>query len=257
MNEYLPHYADAIRFLDRDPYVNRELLLALCYEPVTSLRLAWAGGSVSGVLVRGPGPFNPDPDWLRIDARDADAVHALMAGVALEPRLVVSIHRPWIGRLLSERYGLRPTGAGVYGYIVERAQLSPPHASEARLLTASDSQLVEQSGCGWTQSYFARLFEEGRRPWAIVRDGRIVSRASSGYPYAESEEVVGVWTHPQWRGHGLARQLVRAVAADIVKRFHYATYTTTYDNLASQAVARAVGFQPNFAADSLQMPPAN
>ena len=33
------------------------------------------------------------------------------------------------------------------------------------------------------------LFDERRHPWAIVREGRIVSRASSGYPAAGSEEV--------------------------------------------------------------------
>lgn len=257
MNEYLPHYADAIRFLDREPYVNRELLLALCYESVTSLRLAWSGAEVSGVLVRGPGPFNPDPDWLRLDALDETAVHTLLAGVAQEPRLVVSIHRPWIGRLLMQHYGLKLTGSGVYGYIIERPQLNEANPSEAQLLTERDSGLVERSNCGWSPGYFAWLFEEGRRPWVIVRDGRIVSRASSGYPYAECEEVVGVWTHPQWRGHGLARQVVQAVAADILERFHYATYTTTYDNLASQAVARAIGFQPSYAADSYQLPLAN
>lgn len=257
MNEYLPHYAEAIAFLDRDAYANRELLLALCYEPVTTLGLAWEGSAVAGVLVRGPGPFNPDPDWLRIEACDAAAVRTLLADINLTPRLVVSIHRPWIGRLLTQHYGLRRTGTGVYGYIIERHQLLAPVGSETRLLTIHDSALVEHSNCGWTRSYFARLFDEGRRPWAIVRDGTIVSRASSGYPYADSEEVVGVWTHPHWRERGLAQQIVHAVTADILERFRYATYTTTYDNLASQAVARAVGFQSSFAADSYQLPPAN
>lgn len=257
INADLPYYSATIRFLDRDPYRNRELLLALEYEPVSTVYLAWKGAAISGVSVRGPGPFNPDPDWLRIEASDAAAVHALLAQVELTPRLVLSIHRPWIGQLLQERYGLIPTGAGVYGYILEQAQLVAQAESTAQLLTAHDAELVEHSACGWTTSYFARLFSEGRRPWAILRDGKIVSRASSGYPHAESEEVVGVWTHPQWRGQGLARQLVYAVAADILQRFRYAIYSTTYDNLASQAVARSVGFQPSFAADSYQLPPAN
>lgn len=257
MNAYLPHYSATIRFLDHDPYRNRELLLALEYEPVTTVFLAWDGAAISGVLVRGPGPFNPDPDWLRIEACDAAAVHALLAQVELTPRLIFSIHRPWIGQLLQQHYGLSPTGTGVYGYILERDQLVAQTEDTAQLLTARDAELVERSACGWTPGYFARLFSEGRRPWAILRDGKIVSRASSGYSHAESEEVVGVWTHPQWRGQGLARQLVYAVAADILQRFRYATYTTTYDNLASQAVARRVGFQPSFAADSYQLTPAN
>ena len=59
-------------------------------------------------------------------------------------------------------------------------------------------------------------------------------------------------THERWRGRGLARALVRVVAADILERSHYAAYTTTYDNYASQAVARAVGFELCFAARSYQ-----
>jgi hypothetical protein len=48
--------------------------------------------------------------------------------------------------------------------------------------------------------------------------------------------------------------LVAALVADILERSRYAVYTTTYNNGASQAVARAVGFQPCFAATSYEHP---
>lgn len=253
MNAHLPHYAAAIRFLERDAHANRELLLALQYEPVKDLRVAFRGAEVRGVLVRGAGPFNPDPDWLRLEALDVAAVDALLDGIVITPRLVLSVHRPAIGRHLAEHYGVRATGTGVYGYLLRRAGLILPATIEARLLTPRDSALVERSECGWSRGYFEQLFADSRRPWAVIREGLIVSRASSGYGQRDSEEVVGVWTDPRWRGQGLARGLVAAVAADILERMPYATYTTTYDNLASQAVARAVGFQPCFAADSYQL----
>lgn len=252
MNEHLEHFPAAIEFLSRDRHANRELLLALQYEPVTALHVAFVAGAPTGVLVQGPGPFNPDPDWIRLDAGDETSVDELIQRISLDARLIVSVHRPWMTERLRTAYGLHPTGAGVYGYLIDRTQYVPPAQGTARLLTLDDIGLVERSACGWTRSYFERLFDEARHPWAIIRDGEIVCRASSGYCYADTEEVVGVWTHPQWRGRGLAQAIVRAVTADILQRFPYAAYTTTYDNQASQAVARAVGFQRCFAAASLQ-----
>jgi RimJ/RimL family protein N-acetyltransferase len=253
MNACLPHYAAAVDFLSQDPHVNRELLLALRAEPIAKLQVAFRGGTAVGVLICGPGPFIPDPYWVRLDAQDEAALTTLMAEFAFTERHTLSIHRPWIGAVLGTRYGMQPNGTGVYGYLLDRTHLAIYHRPTVRALTPSDVRLVERSQCGWTVRYFERLFVAGRRPWAIVEDGAIVCRASSGYPDAYSEEVVGVWTHPRWRGRGLARQLVSAVSADILERMQYATYTTTYDNLASQAVARAVGFQLSFAADSYQM----
>lgn len=253
MNEHLRHYADALDYLNRDPYVNRELVLALRYEAVAALRVVFRGAAVAGVIVRGPGPFNPDPDWIRVDAEDAAALDELLLDFPIDRRDVVSIHRPWIGEALARSYAMRAIGTGVYGYLVDRDGLIPHPHPAIRRLSIKDTALVARSSCGWSRSYFERLFDEDREPWALIQDGQIVSRASSGYPHADSEEVVGVWTHPAWRGRGLARALVSAVAASIVDRMSCAAYTTTYDNLASQAVARAVGFQPCFAADSYQL----
>jgi ribosomal protein S18 acetylase RimI-like enzyme len=253
MNIHWPDYAAAVDFLQRDPLVNRELLLALRAEPIAKLHVAMRGSEAAGVLVCGPGPFIPDPYWVRLDARDEEALAVLMRDMPLTERHTLSVHRPWIGALLAECYGMHPNGSGVYGYFVDRTQLIRHSDPAVRALHPGDVGLVERSRCGWTRSYFQRLFALGRKPWAVIQDGTIVCRASSGYPDAYSEEVVGVWTHAQWRGRGLARKLVSAVAADILERVDYAAYTTTYDNLASQAVARSLGFQLHFAADSYQM----
>lgn len=255
MNEDLPYFAAAVDFLKQDPLVNRELLLALHSEPIAKLDVALRHDQVIGVLICGPGPFIPDPFWIRLDASDAGALDDLMQGFTFTKRHTLSLHRPWIGATLAARYGMQPNGTGVYGYLVDREHLVKLPDASVRALRPQDAALVERSQCGWTRSYFQRLFTTGRRPWCVVRDGAIVCRASSGYPDGFSEEVVGVWTHPAWRGRGLARSLVSAVAADILERKQYAAYTTTYDNLSSQAVARAVGFQGCFAADSYQIRP--
>ena len=250
MNQHLQNYAAAAEFLSRDPHANRELLIALLYEPLATVRVTWRNEAVAGALVRGPGPTALRPEWIRFDADDQDAVVALLDQRDFDDNAILSLHRPQFGDFVAQHFRLLPTGDGVYGYLVDRQSLLRPPGVPVRLLTPSDIGLVERSGCGWSRSYFMRLFQERRRPWAIVKDGMIVCRASSGYPHANSEEVVGVWTHERWRGRGLARALVAAVAADILERASFAAYTTTFNNHASQAVARAVGFQPCFTAYS-------
>jgi GNAT superfamily N-acetyltransferase len=244
MTAAFSHEAAAIAFLSRDPHANREALLTLRYQFAAALHTSIRGAEVRGVLLRGPGPLHSSPVWVRIDALDADAVHDLLHTATLAPPMILAIHRPWIGELLRREYGWQPDGSGWLSYLLDRDRLVSHPDTGTRLLDRADAALVEHSACGWSRAYFDHLFAEGRRPWAVVRDGRIVCRASSGYPHAGSEEVVGVWTHDQWRGRGLARAVVSAAAADILTRCRYAAYTTTFDNPASQAVARVVGFQP-------------
>lgn len=253
MNERLQTHAAAVRYLNRDPHANRELLLALHYEPIADVRVAVRDATVVGVLIRGPGPTGTLDEWLRVDADDARAVDELLQDTQLTPVQVVSIHRPWIATMLMRRYALVPSGDGVYGYLVDPARLRTHVDPTVRLLEPDDGRLVERSGCGWSRTYFTRLFEDRRRPWAAIKDGLIVCRASSGYPDADSEEVIGVWTHPGWRGRGLAQAVVAAVAGDILGRAPFAAYTTTFGNPASQAVAAGVGFERSFAAVSLQL----
>ncbi|WP_029214668.1 GNAT family N-acetyltransferase [Kallotenue papyrolyticum] len=245
----------ATTFLQRDTQANRELLLALRYASVVELHLAQTRDEVRGVLVRGPGPLSGTADWVRLDALDAAAVRQLWSALEQPERFTISIHRPWIAAQLQHEANLQPTGQGVLGYVLDQTTLRPYTTPGLRRLTPADLELIARSRCGWSRGYARYLFNQGRQPWAIVRDGVIVCRASSGYPCVDSEEVVGVWTHPAWRGQGLARALVSAVAADILTRYRYACYTTTYDNRASQAVARAVGFRPTFDAVSWRVPP--
>ncbi len=252
MTAPLQDFSAAKAYLSRDPLVNRELLIALRYEPVSAVRVARRDGQVVGALVRGIGPLSPRPEWVRLDADDSAAVQQLLQPADLADDVVLSIHRPWISVLVAEHYGIPASQSGIYGYLIDRRTLSPQTTHAVRALTLNDIGLVERSACGWSRGYFERLFHDRRQPWAIIKDGLIVCRASSGYPHADSEEVVGVWTHERWRKRGLARALVSVVAADILERVHYAAYTTTYDNYASQRVAQAVGFELCFAARSHQ-----
>lgn len=241
-----PDYSAALAFLERDPHTNRELLVALRYEVIAELRLVRRAEQVAGVLLRGQGMHSAGDEWIQLDAADHQAVDELFQGVVPAQMTMVLAHRAWIGEHLVARHGFAAVGPRVLGSLLDADNLQPNTDRGARLLTPSDRALVERSGCGWNDIYFQQLFVQSRRPWGLIRDGRIVCRASSGYRHGDTEEVVGVWTHPRWRGRGLARALVSAVAADILSRVSLAAYRTTEDNLASQAVASAVGFRPSF-----------
>ncbi len=249
MNRGLEHADAALAYLLRDPLANRELLLALQYELPMELHIAQRDGATSGVLMRGPGPLAPDPQWTRIEADDTAALEQLLELAQPRRGRAYALHRDWIAQILGERYGAVRTTQGVLGYALGREQTPPaPADPRIRLLTAHDIPLVERSACGWSRRYFAQLLADDRRPWVLVLNDMIVSRASTGYLSGGCEEVVGVWTQPRVRGNGLARRLVAAVAADILTRHPHATYSTTIDNVASQRVALAVGFRPAYEA---------
>lgn len=73
--------------------------------------------------------------------------------------------------------------------------------------------------------------------FAKLVDGNAVSICFSSRIAVESHEA-GVETLPNFRGKGYAAEVVAAWAADIDKINRVPTYSTSWDNTASQAVAR-------------------
>jgi RimJ/RimL family protein N-acetyltransferase len=73
--------------------------------------------------------------------------------------------------------------------------------------------------------------------YAKLVDGKAVSICFSSRIAVESHEA-GVETLPDFRGKGYAAEVVAAWAADIYKMNRIPTYSASWDNAASQAVAR-------------------
>ncbi|MDW5596408.1 GNAT family N-acetyltransferase [Conexibacter stalactiti] len=76
--------------------------------------------------------------------------------------------------------------------------------------------------------------------FAVVRDGAVVSGCYSARLTGAGAEA-GVDTLPAFRGQGLAAAVVDAWRVAIARSGRTPLYSTSYDNAASQAVARRLG----------------
>lgn len=80
------------------------------------------------------------------------------------------------------------------------------------------------------------------RFWGIRREGRLVAMAGERFKLPKMTEVSGVCTHPDWRGHGLAAELSKTVAASIQARGETPFLHAFSDNEGAIRLYRNLGF---------------
>ena len=81
--------------------------------------------------------------------------------------------------------------------------------------------------------------------------GKVVHRSTifprwARYPFmgADDLQIGNVWTHPQYRGRGLAKEAFNKIITDNAKTGRTFWYIVSDDNMASMSAATAVGFTP-------------
>jgi len=87
------------------------------------------------------------------------------------------------------------------------------------------------------------LYDEYNRwgtAFAVVRNGAAVSTCFSSRLGDRSAEA-GVWTDPDYRGQGFAGLVTQSWAAAVFASGRIPFYSTSFDNMASQAVAGKLG----------------
>jgi len=89
--------------------------------------------------------------------------------------------------------------------------------------------------------FLARTHRMGRFT-GIRIDGRLAAMAGERFRFPGWTEVSGVCTHPDFRGHGLARRLSRHVAARIAARGDTAFLHAWRDNAAAIRLYEQLGF---------------
>jgi predicted GNAT family acetyltransferase len=90
---------------------------------------------------------------------------------------------------------------------------------------------------------FLRNTHRMGRFFGIRIDGRLAAMAGERFHFPGYTELSGVCTHPDFRGHGLARRLSRHVAAGIAARGETAFLHAWKSNDAAIALYRALGFR--------------
>ncbi|MDR1118818.1 MAG: GNAT family N-acetyltransferase [Bifidobacteriaceae bacterium] len=120
-----------------------------------------------------------------------------------------------------------------------------------RLVPACRAMFEEELGFpppGPPESYRAHVAQQVARGNILARldpaDGRVLFKAELGSECGDSVQVQGVWTDPAWRGRGIAKRGMAAVAAEARRRSlaNVSLYVNDF-NAAALAVYRAVGFR--------------
>ena len=97
----------------------------------------------------------------------------------------------------------------------------------------------------WLKEYFDEIVERGLC-YGVIEGGMLVSiNDLPDMPYmADEVQEIGINTAPAYRGRGLARRVCLSCAHAMADRGICPQWSTTRDNIASQKLARALGFVP-------------
>lgn len=149
-------------------------------------------------------------------------------------------------REIIEPYG-RVESSGGPSYVFSREIGSVP-SSDLEIVTSSDtvspSLFAGRPEAWWEPGEWSDLLSGRLGPWAFgMINGAVAAICHTPVGSALAAEA-GVWTHPEARGRGYATAVTAAWAAVACQRFETLFYSTSFDNVASQSVARKLGLAP-------------
>lgn len=137
--------------------------------------------------------------------------------------------------------------AVLVGEFGEVAMSSGPSYLIPAGVTFESTETIVQSGSdlinpgNWEDDEWLDLIEGRLGPWAMaVRGSQVLAICHTPVASADAAEA-GVWTHPDFRGQGLAAAVTSEWASIIDGRVLF--YSTSSDNLSSQAVAKRLGLR--------------
>ncbi len=172
--------------------------------------------------------------WFRSDL-DGELVEALEALCFEEPLSETIAHPPQgrsqFERLLSEYSPIKTRWAG------------PAYRFPDDVSTTVETVLVTEKNADLLLPYFEDWIGDVMdcQPFAaLLQNGRAVSLCATVRTTRRADEA-GVDTHPDFRGRGFAGHVVAAWARAVGRLGRIPLYSTSWENEASQAVARKLG----------------
>ena len=172
--------------------------------------------------------------WLRYDLED-DVVRRLESLCEREP-----IHSDLRGKTGNSA----PYEALLAQHaLIESVWAGPAYCFPDEFEVSGTTVLISENDRELLRPLFEDWLDDVRecQPFVVfLRDGVAVSLCATVRTTARADEA-GVDTHPDFRGHGFAGQVVTAWAKAVRHLGRVPLYSTSWENTASRAVARKLG----------------
>jgi hypothetical protein len=166
------------------------------------------------------------PDTLVGRLEECIERHASISGLSMPPDLLTKVRE-----ILTRHAPVTTQGGG------------PAYRFPTPIATRGEAVQLTDANRGLAHDTFPWLYDqcaEWQPCYAVVRDGAAVSVCFSARVGILAEEA-GVETLPDFRGHGFAAAVTTAWGIAVRESGRIPLYSTSWDNLASQGVARRVG----------------
>ena len=255
----------AIAFLQRDPMINVYLISRLLEERSAAATQIYvvrhnreivllASLATNIVLAADPGENAAVLDSAIAMIAERIVVRMLPVRAIISPatlvdklwqRLRMRIDPPTVVRMNQPVYSIRRrfdfpdlTNAR-YGTVEDLDQLVPACAAMHKEEVGIDP--LERDSAGYRE----RIKELIDRKRAVVRveDGLIAAKCEFSAVSDDAVQLMGVWTHPQFRRRGLSRATIREVCGHLFRRGKNVTLFVNDFNLPAVSLYESIGFQ--------------
>jgi predicted GNAT family acetyltransferase len=258
----VPH---ALAFLRRDPLINVYLISRLLeerYAAATQMvevrynRESVVLASLATNIVLASDPAQPREVTETAVAAIADRILARMLPVRaiispaplvemLWSRLRLRIDPPTVVRLTQPVYARRgrldypDLTEGRYATMRDLDPLVPACAAMHQEEVGIDP--LERDAAGYRERI--RELIERKRSIVLVQQGRIAAKCEYSAVTPEAVQLMGVWTAPDMRRHGLSRKLLREVCGHLARKGKTVTLFVNDFNRPAVSLYESIGFQ--------------
>lgn len=258
-------FKGALEFLQRDPLINVYLVSRLLEERMlagSQIAIVRYNGAIvlvaslatNIVLACDPSVSNEITDSavaliaeriltrmlpVRAIISPAHLVESLWASLAsrLDPPTVVRLNQPVYS--LRGRLDYPDLTTARYSVMRDLDALVPACAAMHREEVGIDP--LERDAAGYRERI--RELVEKKRSVILVAEGRIVAKCEYSAITADSVQLMGVWTHPTYRRHGLGRELLGEVCGHLCRRGKTVTLFVNDFNRPAIGLYESLGFQ--------------
>lgn len=155
----------------------------------------------------------------------------------IDPPTVVRMNQPVYA--IRRRFDFPDLTTARYATVDDLEQLVPACAAMHKEEVGIDP--LERDTAGYRERI--RELIDRRRAIVHVIDGFIASKCEYSAVSDDAVQLMGVWTHPQYRRRGLSRELLREVCGHLFRRGKNVTLFVNDFNLPAISLYESIGFQ--------------